>query len=193
VGMRNKIKKILKEEETNKVLKNYIIKLLERQVEAGLTPQLDIIDLERKGFLIYMDKIKEWYREFVGGDEEAFKLFKRTLEGKIVTDKDFRKITINVAPQDNYEISIIEIHNPDYRGKRIVGTNMEELEFSYGIIDGQFETNEGIMTLDEIYDDISGDLVVDVFESLAYEIEDYMMVMTANFGLDFDFVKSYST
>jgi hypothetical protein len=180
--MRNKIKKILKEEETNKVLKNYIIKLLERQVEAGLTPQLDIIDLERKGFLIYMDKIKEWYREFVGGDEEAFKLFKRTLEGKIVTDKDFRKITINVAPQDNYEISIIEIHNPDYRGKRIVGTNMEELEFSYGIIDGQFETNEGIMTLDEIYDDISGDLVVDVFESLAYEIEDYMMVMTANFG-----------
>jgi hypothetical protein len=191
--MRNKIKKILKEEETNKVLKNYIIKLLERQVEAGLTPQLDIIDLERKGFLIYMDKIKEWYREFVGGDEEAFKLFKRTLEGKIVTDKDFRKITINVAPQDNYEISIIEIHNPDYRGKRIVGTNMEELEFSYGIIDGQFETNEGIMTLDEIYDDISGDLVVDVFESLAYEIEDYMMVMTANFGLDFDFVKSYST
>ena len=191
--MRNKIKKILKEEETNKVLKNYIIKLLERQVEVGLTPQLDIIDLERKGFLIYMDKIKEWYREFVGGDEEAFKLFKRTLEGKIVTDKDFRKITINVAPQDNYEISIIEIHNPDYRGKRIVGTNMEELEFSYGIIDGQFETNEGIMTLDEIYDDISGDLVVDVFESLAYEIEDYMMVMTANFGLDFDFVKSYST
>jgi len=191
--MRNKIRKILKEEETNKVLKNYIIKLLERQVEAGLTPQLDIIDLERKGFLIYMDKIKEWYREFVGGDEEAFKLFKRTLEGKIVTDKDFRKITINVAPQDNYEISIIEIHNPDYRGKRIVGTNMEELEFSYGIIDGQFETNEGIMTLDEIYDDISGDLVVDVFESLAYEIEDYMMVMTANFGLDFDFVKSYST
>ena len=191
--MRNKIKKILKEEETNKVLKNYIIKLLERQVEAGLTPQLDIIDLERKGFLIYMDKIKEWYREFVGGDEEAFKFFKRTLEGKIVTDKDFRKITINVAPQDNYEISIIEIHNPDYRGKRIVGTNMEELEFSYGIIDGQFETNEGIMTLDEIYDDISGDLVVDVFESLAYEIEDYMMVMTANFGLDFDFVKSYST
>ena len=193
MGMRNKIRKILKEEETNKVLKNYIIKLLERQVEVGLTPQLDIIDLERKGFLIYMDKIKEWYREFVGGDEEAFKLFKRTLEGKIVTDKDFRKITINVAPQDNYEISIIEIHNPDYRGKRIVGTNMEELEFSYGIIDGQFETNEGIMTLDEIYDDISGDLVVDVFESLAYEIEDYMMVMTANFGLDFDFVKSYST
>ena len=191
--MRNKIRKILKEEETNKVLKNYIIKLLERQVEAGLTPQLDIIDLERKGFRNYLDEIKEWYREFVGGDEEAFKLFKRTLEGKIVTDKDFRKITINVAPQDNYEISIIEIHNPDYRGKRIVGTNMEELEFSYGIIDGQFETNEGIMTLDEIYDDISGDLVVDVFESLAYEIEDYMMVMTANFGLDFDFVKSYST
>ena len=40
---------------------------------------------------------------------------------------------------------------------------------------------------------ISGDLVVDVIESLAYEIEDYMMVMTANFGLDFEFVKSYST
>ena len=188
--MRNKIRKILKEEETNKVLKNYIIKLLERQVEAGLTPQLDIIDLERKGFRNYLDEIKGWYRDFVGGDEEAFKLFKSFIDDKNITEEDIKSIGIRVHPDDKYRVKITSIYNPDYRGKRIVGSN-EILEFGFALLDGQFMTDQGILSLEELYGEEYDTIWNDITDNMKWEIEDYVLIQAKNFGLEFDDTEIY--
>jgi hypothetical protein len=188
--MKNLIRQILKEEETNKVLKNYIIKLLQRQVDSGLIPKLDSIDLYRKGFRNYFEQINNWYHEFVGGEEEAFKLFKKYLEDKSITDEDIKKIGRMVFPSDHYKIIIKRIYNLDYKGNRIIGSN-EELEFGFSLLVGQFETSEGIMTLEELYNDINDDIRLDVEDVLRSEIEDYVDSIANNFGLEFDVITSH--
>lgn len=189
--MKKLIKQILKEDVNLKVLKKYITRDLQKQVNSGEVPILDFVDLARKKLSEnYYDEIRNIYFDFVGGEEEAFKLFKKYLEDKSITDEDIRKIGRVVLPSDHYKIIIKRIYNLDYKGNRIIGSN-EELEFGFSLLDGQFDTSEGIMTLEELYNDINGDIWLDVEDVLRSEIEDYVESIANNFGLEFDIITSH--
>ena len=189
--MKNLIRRILKEDANLKVLKKYITRDLQKQVDSGEIPMLDFTDLARKKLSeTYYDEIRNIYFDFVGGEEEAFKLFKKYLEGKSMTVDDIKKIGWNIHPNDYYEFIIKRIYNLDYRGNRIVGNN-EELEFGVELLDGQFDTSEGIMTLEEIINQRYDDIWLDVEDLLRGQIEDYVESVANNFGLEFDTITSY--
>ena len=189
--MKNLIRKILKEDANIKVLKKYITRDLQKQVDSGEIPMLDFVDLARKKLSeTYYDEIRNIYFDFVGGEEEAFKLFKKYLEGKIITDKNIRSIGWNINPNEYYKVKIIKVYNLDYRGNRIIGNN-EELEFGFELLNGQFDTSEGIMTLDELIEERYDDIWLDVGDVLRSEIEDYVESVSNNFGLEFDTITSH--
>lgn len=188
--MKSIIRKILIEDSKLNILKKYFINTWNDQVRLGKIPMLNILDLDRKKLSNYIDEIIKWYFEFVGGEEEAFKLFKKYINGKIITDEDFKNIGIRVGDNDKYIVKITAIYNLHYRGNRIVGSN-EELEFGFALLDGQFETGEGILTLEELYEERYDDIWIDVTDFLRTEIEDYVYSITKNFGLEFDDYTSY--
>jgi len=183
--MKSLIRKILKENQNIQVLKNYIVKNLQRQVDSGLTPKLDFKDMERKKLSDYFDEIIQVYFDFVGGEEEAFKLFKNVIDGKIITEEDIKSIGIRVHPDDKYRVKITSIYNPDYRGKRIVGSN-KILEFGFALLDGQFMTDQGILSLEELYGEEYDAIWNDITPDLKWEIEDYVLIQAKNFGLEFE-------
>jgi hypothetical protein len=183
--MKDLIRKILSEETGNKVIKNYVTKMWNDQVRSGKIPMLNIVDLERKKLSTYIDEITKWYLEFVGGEEKAFQLFKKYLENKVITDKDVNNPWGIIDPIDIYKVKITTIYNLDYRGNRIMGSN-EELEFGFRILDGQFSTSNGILTLEELYEERYDDIWLDVTDFLRSEIEDYVSSVVENFGLQFD-------
>ena len=189
--MKNLIRRILKEDANIKVLKKYITRDLQKQVDSGEVPMLDFIDLVRKKLSEnYFNEIKQIYFDFVGGEEEAFKLFKKYIEGKIITDEDIRNIGRKVLPEDQYKIEIIRIYNPDYSGNRIIGNN-QELEFVFELLNGQFATSEGILTLHMLYDEEYDNIWGEVTDHMKYELEDYVLSISKNFGLEFDVCTSH--
>lgn len=189
--MKNLIRKILKEDANLKVLKKYITRDLQKQVDSGEIPMLDFTDLARKKLSeTYYDEIRNIYFDFVGGEEEAFKLFEKYLEGKIITDKNIRSIGWNIHPDEYYKVKIIKVYNLDYRGNRIIGNN-EELEFGFELLDGQFDTSEGILSLGELYDEEYDSAWLDIEDSLRGQIEDYVESVYNNFGLEFDTTTSH--
>ena len=188
--MRDLIRKILKENTDYEIVKRTVIKQLEKKVKSGEVPSLNYNYLQKIGLGNFEDEIRQIYFDFVGGEEEAFKLFKKYLEGKVITDVDIRNIGRNVFPQDKYEFQITRIYNSDYRGNRIIGNN-EELEFGFELLDGQFDTSEGIMTLDELIEERYDDIWLDVGDVLRSEIEDYVESVSNNFGLEFDTITSH--
>lgn len=188
--MRDLIKKILKESVDYEIVKRAVTKQLDKKVKSGEVPSLNFDYLQKIGLGNFEDEIRQIYFDFVGGEEEAFKLFKKYLEGKVITDVDIRNIGRNVYPQDKYEFQIIRIYNSDYKGKRILGSN-EELEFSFELLDGEFDTSEGMMTLDELLEERYDDIWLDVEDVLRSEIEDYVESIANNFGLTFDAITSY--
>ena len=188
--MKNIIKKILSEETGNKVVKNYVTKMWKKQQDSGEIPRINYIELRKRNLDKNIDQIKEWYLDFVGGEEEAFKLFKKYLEGKIITDKNIRSIGWNIHPNDYYKVKIIKVYNLDYRGNRIIGNN-EELEFGFALLDGQFDTSEGILSLGELYDEEYDSAWLDMEDSLRGQIEDYVESVANNFGLEFDTITSH--
>jgi hypothetical protein len=183
--MKSIIRKILIEDSKLNKLKKYFINMWNDQVRSGKIPMLNIVDLERKKLSTYIDEITKWYLEFVGGEEKAFQLFKKYLENKIITDEDIKNTGRQFNDNDKYIVKITKIYNLDYRGNRIVGSN-EELEFGFALLDGQFETSEGILTFEELYEERYDDIWLDVTDFLRSEIEDYVWSITKNFGIEFN-------
>lgn len=188
--MKNLIRRILEEDNNIKVIKKYIIRDLQKKVNSGKIPMLDFLDLERKGLSNYLDEIKQIYFDFVGDGEEAFKLFKNFIDDKNITEKDIEGIGIRIDPNDKYRIKLTGIYNPDYRGSRVVGSNTI-LEFGFALLDGQFMTDQGVLSMEELYDDEYDEIWEDITSNLKWEIEDYVLIQALNFGLDFDDTEIY--
>lgn len=183
--MKNIIKKILSEETGNKVVKNYVTKMWKNQMDSGEIPRINYIELRKRNLDKNIDQIKEWYLDFVGGEEEAFKLFKKYIEGRTISDKDLRKSGVAVIEEDIYKIEIYKIFNESFEPD-------DELEFRFDIVSGQFLTSEGVLTLKELYKEEYDDLWVDVTDHLRSEIEFYILkISEGDFGLYFDLAASH--
>ena len=117
--MKNIIKKILSEETGNKVIKNYVTKMWKKQQDSGEIPRINYIELRKRNLYKNIDQIKEWYLDFVGGEEEAFKLFKKYIEGKTISDDDIRKSGVTVMEEDIYKIKIYNFDSKEYFLRKI--------------------------------------------------------------------------
>lgn len=183
--MKNIIKRILNEDANLKVLTKYITKDLQKQVSSGKIPMLDFTDLARKKLSEnYYDEIINIYFDFVGGPEEAFKLFKTYIVGKTISDDDLRKSGVAVMEEDIYKIKIYKIFNESFEPG-------DELEFVFDIVSGQFVTSQGVLTLKELYKEEYDDIWVDVTDHLRSEIEFYILNVASDFGLYFDVATSH--
>jgi hypothetical protein len=183
--MKNLIKKILKEDEGNKVVKNYVTKMWKKQQDSGEIPRINSIELRKRNLDKNIDQIREWYFDFVGGPEEAFKLFDKYIEGRTISDVDLRKSGVRVHPDDIFKVKIYKIYNKNFDPG-------DELEFVFDIVSGQFITNQGVLTLRELYKDEYDDTWVDVTDHLRSEIEFYILgISEGDFGLYFEVATSH--
>lgn len=182
MGLRNKIKNILTEEvEDNKVIKNYIIKILQRQVDSGLTPRLDYIDLERKKLTDYFDEIKKIYLDFVGGEQEAFKMFKKFIDDRIITEIDLKNIGFKIHPEDKYKVLINAVYTDSYDN-----SENNVLEVGFELLDAQYVIDGGIvLSLEQLYSEEYDDIWNEITDSMKWEIEDYVLIQALNYGLEY--------
>jgi len=184
--MREFIKQILKEEERNiSALKNYFINIWNKQSGSGKPPRIpDWDDLKRKRLDIYVDDIKSWYLEFVGGEDNAKKMLENYLDNITVTKDDFNKVGFNINTNDNFKIKITRVVN--------FNDNIEENEIQFGfyIIDGNFDTSDGQLSYNDLMDEQYDDIYEDVINWLRGDLEGYVHTISLTFGLDFTFAES---
>jgi hypothetical protein len=183
MGMKNLIKKILKEEEGNKVIKNYVTKMWKKQVDSGLIPHIPYEDLQKRKLTQRIESIDKWYFEFLedhygvsDGFEKSKTLFQNAIA--VITEEDLKKMDIDVG-QDKFEVSIpwIEFYDVDSERRNI--------EFGFKIIDCYLETDNGMKTYEEMLDNKFPDyLWVEVTDVLKQEIEEYVQMKGYDFGLN---------
>lgn len=184
--MKKLIKKILTEETNNlSTLKKYFINMWEKQVSSGKNPRIpNLTTLIRQRLDTYVNEINSWYLEFVGGGENAKKMLEDFLDNITVTEDDFNKVDQHIGPNDKFKIKITGVQEfTTYK-------NQPEIQFGFYIIDGIFETSDGQLTLEELYEDRYDDIWIDVTDWLRGELEGYVHSIGLTFGFDFTYVDS---
>ena len=181
--MKRLIKKILKEEEGNKVIKNYVTKMWKKQVDSGLIPHIPYEDLQKRKLNHRIESIDKWYFEFLenhygvsDGFEKAKTLFHDTIAD--ITEEDLKKMDIDVG-QDKFEVSIpwIEFYDIDSEKRNV--------EFGFKITDCYLETDNGMKTYEEMLDNKFPDyLWVEITDVLKQQIEEYVQMKGYDFGLN---------
>lgn len=182
--MKDLIRTILREDSKLGTLKKYFFNIWEQQVNSGEIPRIGYVDVYRKKLSKYIHQIDEWYYEFVGGEDEAFKLFDRYMTNLKVTDVDMKNADQKINPNDNFEVIVTRIYDTSYEKDG-------ELEFGFTIIDGTFLTDEGQLTWDELMEEKYDLIYIDVENWLRGEIEAYVHTTQLDFGLDYFVVTSH--
>jgi hypothetical protein len=181
--MKNLIKKILKEEEGNKVVKNYVTKMFKKQVDSGLTSRIPYEDLRKKKLTQHIELIDKWYFEFLenhygvsSGFEKAKTLYEEAV--KTVTEKDLKSVGID-TDQDRFEVSI-----PWLDFLEIDGVQMD-VNFGFKIIDCYLETEIGMKTYEEMLsNDFSDYEWTNITDFLRSGVEEYVQIKGYDFGLN---------
>ena len=181
--MKDLIKKILKEEEGNKVIKNYVTKMFKKQVDSGLMPRIPYEDLRKKKLTQHIEIIDKWYFEFLenhygvsSGFEKAKTLYEEAV--KTVTEKDLKSVGID-TDQDRFEVSI-----PWLDFLEIDGVQMD-VNFGFKIIDCYLETEIGMKTYEEMLsNDFSDYEWTEVTDFLRGGVEEYVQIKGYDFGLN---------
>lgn len=180
--MRKLIRRILLESYYPKGLELYISKSLENQVKSGLTPKLDWIKLKSQLLTDdYYDNIKNQYFDFVGGEQEAFKMFKKFIDGRIITEKDLKNIGFKIHPEDKYKVLINAVYTDSYDD-----SENNVLEVGFELLDAQYIIDGGIvLSLEQLYSEEYDDIWNEIDDSMKWEIEDYLLVQALNYGLEY--------
>jgi len=180
--MKKLIRQILKEETDVSILKNFILKIFQKQVDSGLTPHIPYEDLRRKKITQYIELIDKWYFEFLenhygvsDGFEKAKSLFHNTI--KDTNEEDLKSVGIGTG-QDRFEISTPWL---EFSGDRV----QLNVEFGFSIVDCYLETENGMKTYEELLsDDFSDVWWVEVTDYLREQVEVYIQIKGYDFGLN---------
>jgi hypothetical protein len=180
--MRKLIRRILLESYYPKGLERYISKSLENQVKSGLTPKLDWKKLKSQLLTDdYYDNIKNQYFDFVGGEQEAFKMFKKFIDGRIITEKDLKNIGFKIHPEDKYKVLINAVYTDSYDD-----SENNVLEVGFELLDAQYIIDGGIvLSLEQLNSEEYDDIWNEITDSMKWEIEDYVLVQALNYGLEY--------
>ena len=131
------IKKILKEE-TN-LLKKYFTKVWDTKKSEGKIPMFNLKQISNLGLLKRVDEIRNYYIEYIGGQEELVRNIKNYFIGKTFTTQDVEDMDIGVG---NYDF-VFKIVDMSFEQTNITANGDSELYASFDIIEGTVDTFNG--------------------------------------------------
>ena len=179
--MKELIRNILREDNKTEMVLNYFRKLWQKDVDSGNVPTIPHIDIKRKKLDSFYDDIKVAYFDFIGGKEKAFEYFEKSIENKVLTDKDLSKVLVNFRGPDTFTFKIYGVTSIDYKDGEV-----DEIEFVFEVLDGNFETDGGtFVTWSELMPEEMDDLYHDVSNWIRGLIEDYVDTMAESYGFKF--------
>ena len=160
------IKKTLKEE-TNP-LKKYFTKVWDTKKSEGKIPMFNLKQIRKLGLLKRADEIRNYYIEYIGGQEELDRNIKNYFIGKTFTTQDLEDMSIDVG---NYDF-VFKIVDMSFE-QDITANGDPELYASFDIIEGTVDTFNG-----EHYDLMDHELIND---ELWWELDSEIKEMIENF------------
>ena len=160
------IKKTLKEE-TNP-LKKYFTKVWDTKKSEGKIPMFNLKQIRKLGLLKRADEIRNYYIEYIGGQEELDRNIKNYFIGKTFTTQDLEDMDI---PVGNYDF-VFKIVDMSFE-QDITANGDPELYASFDIIEGTVDTFNG-----EHYDLMDHELIND---ELWWELDSEIKGMIGDF------------
>ena len=160
------IKKTLKEE-TNP-LKKYFTKVWDTKKSEGKIPMFNLKQIRKLGLLKRADEIRNYYIEYIGGQEELDRNIKNYFIGKTFTTQDVEDMDI---PVGNYDF-VFKIVDMSFE-QDITANGDPELYASFDIIEGTVDTFNG-----EHYDLMDHELIND---ELWWELDSEIKGMIGDF------------
>lgn len=161
------IKKTLKEE-TNP-LKKYFTKVWDTKKSEGKIPMFNLKQIRKLGLLKRTDEIRNYYIEYIGGQEELVRNIKNYFIGKTFTTQDVEDMDI---PVGNYDF-VFKVIDMSFEQIDITANGDPELYASFDIIEGTVDTFNG-----EHYDLTDHESIND---ELWWELEGEIKEMIENF------------
>lgn len=179
--MRSIIKKILNEDVKLDRLHTYFLKKWESQVKSGQKPKIDYLDTIRKGLGDFIIQIDNWYFDFVGGEENAYKLFIEELKDLVISSDDISNSNVDIHIGDTFEVQINKIYSnySDYRFR-------DEDNFSYGfyILSANIETHLGMLNLEQ-FDELDMTSYWEIIEYITDLVNQYLKYLQYDFGVNY--------
>jgi hypothetical protein len=182
--MKELIRNILREDNRTEVVLNYFRKLWQKDIDSGNFPRIPYIDIKRKKLDSFYGDIKVEYFDFVGGKEKAFEYFEKSIENKVLTDKDLSKIidfrNSGAMSPDTFTFKIYGVTSVDYKDGEV-----DEIEFVFDVLDGNFEIDGGtFVTWSELMSEEMDHLYNVVSGWIRELIEDYVDETARSYGFN---------
>jgi hypothetical protein len=171
-------KETINESEENK-LKSFFFKLWDSKKE---TPTFDLKTLKKLGLLKREDEIRDYYIEYMGGQEELERNIKNYFVGQTFTTQDVEKQGIGVG---NYDF-VFKIVDMSFEQTNNMGNGESELYISFDIIEGNviIATGEEYDLTD--HDSISDDLWWEIEMEIKDMVQDFIGSVVSSFGVYLD-------
>ena len=171
-------KETINESEENK-LKSFFFKLWDSKRE---TPTFDLKTLKKLGLLKREDEIRDYYIEYMGGQEELERNIKNYFVGQTFTTQDVEKQGIGVG---NYDF-VFKIVDMSFEQTNNMGNGESELYVSFDIIEGNviIATGEEYDLTD--HDSISDDLWWEIEMEIKDMVQDFIGSVVSSFGVYLD-------
>lgn len=169
-------------ENSDDLVFKFLEKMWNSERSKGQVAKLDYPLLKRLGFGKKMNKIIEFYHDYMGGIEESKKQFIRYITNKTFTNQDLQNAGINVG---GYNI-VFKLPNAVFERTGMLGSGNQELYVSIELIKGTVT----LITTGEEYDLMDHDSMSDeLWWELDMEIKDMVTIFLIEnlnfFGLGF--------
>jgi len=184
--MRSIIKKILNEDVKLDRLHTYFLKKWESQVKSGQKPKIDYIDTIRKGLGDFIIQIDDWYFDFVGGEENAYKLFIEELKDLVISSDDISNSNLEplIYPDihigDTFEVQINKIYS-DYSDYRF-GDDI--CSYRFYILSANIDTHLGMLNLEQ-FDELDMTSYWEIIEYITDLVNQYLKYLQYDFGVNY--------
>jgi hypothetical protein len=171
-------KEKINESEENK-LKSFFFKLWDTKMGQGQTPTFDLKTLQKLGLLKREDEIRNYYIEYMGGQEELERNIKNYFVGQTFTTQDIMDQRINVG---NYDF-VFKMVDMSFEQTNMLGNGELELYASFDIVEGNVTVFSGeeydLMNHDSIDDNLWWELDLEIKDL----IQDFMYEIISSFGI----------
>jgi hypothetical protein len=171
-------KETINESEENK-LKSFFFKLWDSKKE---TPTFDLKTLKKLGLLKREDEIRNYYIEYMGGQEELERNIENYFVGQTFTTEDIMDQRISVG---NYDF-VFKMVDMSFNQTDRLGNGELELYASFDIVKGNVITATGeeydLMDHDLMSDDLWWELEMEIKDM----IQDFIGSVVSSFGIYLD-------
>lgn len=173
------IKKTLKEE-TNP-LKKYFTKVWDTKKSEGKIPMFNLKQIRKLGLLKRADEIRNYYIEYIGGQEELDRNIKNYFIGKTFTTQDLEDMSIDVGNYD-FVFKIV-----DMSFEQDITANIDPaLYASFDIIEGTVDTFNGEHYDLTDHESINDELWWELDGEIKGMIENFIWHTVDSLGVDVD-------